>query len=31
VIALPGNEAKIFRVAYAFQQAFPRLDRPPVS
>jgi len=31
VIALPGNEAKIFRVANAFQRAFPRLEHPPVS
>jgi aspartyl-tRNA(Asn)/glutamyl-tRNA(Gln) amidotransferase subunit A len=31
VVALPGNEAKIFRVANAFQQAFPRLEHPPVS
>jgi Asp-tRNA(Asn)/Glu-tRNA(Gln) amidotransferase A subunit family amidase len=31
VVALPGNEAKIFRVANAFQRDFPRLEHPPVS
>lgn len=27
----PGSEAKIFRAAYAYQQAFPQLAHPPVS
>ncbi|SNT01860.1 aspartyl-tRNA(Asn)/glutamyl-tRNA(Gln) amidotransferase subunit A [Sphingomonas laterariae] len=27
----PGSEATIFRVANAYQRAFPRLERPPVS
>lgn len=27
----PGSEAKIFRAAYAYQQAFPQSARPPVS
>jgi Asp-tRNA(Asn)/Glu-tRNA(Gln) amidotransferase A subunit family amidase len=31
VVALPGHEAKILRVAAAFQQAFPRLEHPPTS
>ncbi|MFI5053801.1 MAG: amidase [Acidimicrobiia bacterium] len=31
LIGLPGNEAKIFRVANAYQHAFPQLDHPPVS
>jgi aspartyl-tRNA(Asn)/glutamyl-tRNA(Gln) amidotransferase subunit A len=31
LVGLPGNEAKIFRVANAFQRAFPQPDHPPVS
>ena len=31
LVGLPGNEAKIFRVANAYQQAFPQLEHPPVS
>ena len=31
IVALPGNEAKIFRVANAFQSAYPRLEHPPLS
>ncbi|HEX5586947.1 MAG TPA: amidase [Acidimicrobiia bacterium] len=31
IIGLPGSEDAIFRAAQAFQQAFPREERPPVS
>ncbi len=31
LIGLPGRETTIFRVASAFQAAFPRNERPPVS
>jgi aspartyl-tRNA(Asn)/glutamyl-tRNA(Gln) amidotransferase subunit A len=31
IIGLPGSEARIFQAAHAFQSAFPRDDRPPVS
>jgi amidase/aspartyl-tRNA(Asn)/glutamyl-tRNA(Gln) amidotransferase subunit A len=31
VVALPGHEDKILRVASAFQEAFPRLEHPPLS
>jgi Asp-tRNA(Asn)/Glu-tRNA(Gln) amidotransferase A subunit family amidase len=31
LVGLPGNEATIFRVANAFQQAFPQPEHPPVS
>jgi aspartyl-tRNA(Asn)/glutamyl-tRNA(Gln) amidotransferase subunit A len=31
LIGLPGSEATIFRVANAYQQAFPQLGHPPVS
>jgi len=31
IIGLPGREDLVFRAAQAFQQAFPRDERPPVS
>lgn len=31
IVGLPGSEAKIFRASAAFQKAFPRDERPPVS
>jgi Asp-tRNA(Asn)/Glu-tRNA(Gln) amidotransferase A subunit family amidase len=31
IIGLPGSEDAVFRAAQAFQQAFPRHERPPVS
>jgi Asp-tRNA(Asn)/Glu-tRNA(Gln) amidotransferase A subunit family amidase len=31
IVGLPGSEASIFRAAEAFQTAFPRPERPPVS
>jgi Asp-tRNA(Asn)/Glu-tRNA(Gln) amidotransferase A subunit family amidase len=31
IASWPGREDKVLRVAYAFQQAFPRDERPPVS
>ena len=31
IVGLPGREATILRVANAFQKAFPRDERPPVS
>jgi aspartyl-tRNA(Asn)/glutamyl-tRNA(Gln) amidotransferase subunit A len=31
IVAWPGNEARIYSVANAFQQAFPRDERPQVS
>jgi hypothetical protein len=30
-VAWPGNEAKLYTVANAFQKAFPREERPAVS
>jgi Asp-tRNA(Asn)/Glu-tRNA(Gln) amidotransferase A subunit family amidase len=29
IVGKPGTEAKMFRIARAFQQAFPRDERPP--
>ena len=29
VVGKPGTEAKMFRIAQAFQKAFPRDERPP--
>jgi Asp-tRNA(Asn)/Glu-tRNA(Gln) amidotransferase A subunit family amidase len=29
IVGKPGTEAKMFRIARAFQQAFPRNERPP--
>lgn len=31
IVGPPGSEARIFRAANAFQRAFPRNERPPVS
>jgi aspartyl-tRNA(Asn)/glutamyl-tRNA(Gln) amidotransferase subunit A len=31
IVGPPGSEARVFRAAHAFQQAFPRHERPPVS
>jgi aspartyl-tRNA(Asn)/glutamyl-tRNA(Gln) amidotransferase subunit A len=31
IMGLPGTEDAIFRAAQAFQAAFPRDERPPVS
>ena len=31
VASAPGREATVLRIARAFQRAFPRHERPPVS
>ncbi|HEY3943272.1 MAG TPA: amidase family protein [Acidimicrobiales bacterium] len=31
IVGKPGNETTMFKVAQAFQKAFPRTERPPVS
>jgi Asp-tRNA(Asn)/Glu-tRNA(Gln) amidotransferase A subunit family amidase len=31
IVGLPGSEQQIFRLAFAFQNAFPRDERPPIA